>query len=65
MLGCGGAHLVRHEVNLEVKRLFTPQGTVVIKHGNALIRFDIGLGIGVGHRGDELDDRLLGRAVTP
>ncbi|MNR51321.1 hypothetical protein D3C85_1709780 [compost metagenome] len=59
MLRCGALDLVEGEQQFEIRRLFAPQGAVVVEHGDAFGGFDEVLAALIGHCLDELDDVLF------
>jgi hypothetical protein len=56
---------VEREGKLEIDRLLGPQRAVVVERGDPLLGWDEVRPALLGHRLDEFDDRLLGRALVP
>ena len=65
VLGGEFFHSVEDERDLGVDRLLHPQGTVVVKRGDPLGRFDVVLAVLVRHGGNEFQDCFLRRTVVP
>ena len=56
---------IQRKCQLGVQGLLGPQRAVVVEHSDAIRLRDEVRRVAVGHRGDELQDRPLGRARTP
>ena len=65
MFGCERHHPVEREHDLAVDRVLDPERAVLVEGGEPVLgRHEVGAA-GLGGGVDEIEDRLLGRAVVP
>ncbi len=59
------AYAIRQENDLEIRRLFGPQGAVVVERGHTVLRRHVVGTARLGHPLYELEDRSFGGALVP